>query len=200
MTSASPRHDPEPSRDLVERARAGDRAAFDDLIRRNERRLASLVAARLGRELRSVEESGDVIQSALGEAVRALQRFEYRGEGSFLRWLSTLVENKVRHHLRDLHREKRGPAAVTELVDEPRARDPSPSEAARGAELERSYHDALERMPPDEKELLLLHLEIGCTNDEIAGALGIGSGEAVRKRISRALVRLQQHMQHRGRA
>ena len=195
MTSAPTPPDRERTRILVEAAQAGDRRAFDLLIQRNEIRLSRLVKARLGKELRSHEESADVIQSTLGEAMRALPAFEYRGEGSFLRWLGTLVENKVRHHLRDLHRQKRNPDAARPLAcGELAARDPSPSALAATRELEERYHESLDRLAPEDKELLLLHLEIGCSHDEIAQALGIVSGEAVRKRTARALARLQRVM------
>ena len=192
-----PASDPERSHDLVRRAQLGDREAFDALIRRNEARLIRLVRKRMGKELRQVEESGDVVQSALAEAVRALPRFEYRGEGSFLRWLGTIVEHEVLHHVRDLRREKRRPDAAAPMTEEPCAVDPSPSAVAAGKEVEARYQGAIETASAEDKELLLLHLELGCSHAEIAEALGIESAEAVRKRVARALVRLEQAMRSR---
>ena len=186
--------EPERSADLVRRAQEGDRMAFDALIRKNEVRLLRLVRARMGKELRGIEESHDVVQSALTEAVRGLPRFEYRGAGSFLRWLGTIVEHEVRHHLRDHHRAKRRRDFEEPLCDEPRAPDPSPSQIACGNEMTARYAQALERADPDERELLLLHQELGCSHEEIAQALGIVSAEAVRKRIARGLARLERAM------
>jgi RNA polymerase sigma-70 factor (ECF subfamily) len=198
MTANAPNGDLEGSAELVRKAQSGDRDAFDALIRKYEHRLNRLVAARMGKELRSVEESGDMIQTALTEAVRALPSFEYRGEGSFLRWLGAIVENRVRHHVRALHRERRSPAVETDLGPgkDPGARDPSPSEHAIGLEFEDRYATALELLPPGDKEILLLHLEIGASHAEIGAALGLASADAARMRVARALARL--HLAMRG--
>jgi len=177
---------------LVRRAQTGDRTAFDALIRRCQDRLLRLVRTRLGPELRHVEESGDVLQSVLADAVRDLERFEYRGEGSFLRWLGALVEHKLRHHARDAGRAKRDREREVAFEGAALAApEPRPSQVAAGRELQERYRLALERLDDADREVVLLHLELGCTHDEIAAALSIPSAEAVRKRIARALVRLE---------
>ena len=189
---------------LVRRAKDGDRAAFDALIRRSQPALLRLVRARLRGDQRAElgAESHDLVQSALGEAVRHLDRFEYCGEGSFLRWLTTIAHNKLRHEVRDRHRARRD-VGREEPLDAgtsvgasggPPARDPSPSMAAAGHELEERYRRELESLDPQDQELLLLHLELGCTHAEIAAALSITSPEAVRKRIARALALLERRM------
>jgi RNA polymerase sigma factor (sigma-70 family) len=184
------------SRELVQQAQHGDRAAFDALIRRSEARLADLVHARMGAELRRHEESRDVVQSALREAVAALPRFEWQGEGSFLRWLGTIVEHKIHHRARDLHRAKRAADRCDALGSrDPPATDPSPSAIAEGHQLEERYHEALAAMSAADRELLLLHVDLGCGPTEIAAALGIASSDAVRKRLARALARLAQAME-----
>jgi RNA polymerase sigma factor (sigma-70 family) len=199
MTSR-PTNDPNQSADLLRAARAGDRASFDDLLRRSEDRLLRLVRARMGAVLRGFEESGDLVQSAMAEAVRGLPRFEYAGEGSFLRWLSTIVEHKIRHHLRDLQRQRRDPGRHADAAPDAIAADAtSPSEAAIGGELEASYTAALGSLPAADQEVLLLHLDLGCSHAEIAAAIGAPSPEAVRKRIARTLVRLEQAMREPGR-
>jgi RNA polymerase sigma-70 factor (ECF subfamily) len=185
--------DPERSQELLQRAQHGDRDAFDALLRRSLDRLARLVHARIGAELRQHEESADIVQSALREAVAALPGFEWRGEGSFLRWLGTIVEHKLRHRARDRQRHKRGAgvarapeAALGRLA----ASDPSPSRAATAHEAEQRYQAALATLAEPDRELLLLHVDLGCGPTEIAAALGLRSADAVRKRLSRALARL----------
>jgi RNA polymerase sigma factor (sigma-70 family) len=145
--------------------------------------------------LRGFEDSADIVQSAMAEAVRGLPRFEYTGEGSFLHWLSTIAEHKIRHHLRDLQRQRRDPARLGGESPDGIAGDAtSPSEAAIGGEMEARYAQALGGLPAAEQEVLLLHLDLGCSYAEIAAAIGAPSAEAVRKRIARTLVRLEQAM------
>jgi RNA polymerase sigma-70 factor (ECF subfamily) len=182
-----------PDEALVDRARGGDRDAFDALIRRSQPRLANLVRARMGGELRQVEESGDLVQTALAAAVRDLPAFTPDGEGSFLRWLAAVVENKIRHRLRDLKRQCRDPAraepASAALADRAGS-EPGPSSRAAEHETEARYRAALERLEPVDREVVLLHVDLGWTYQDIAGALGQASAEAVRKRVTRAVARL----------
>ena len=71
----------DPDRELVERARAGERTAFDLLVARYQRRLLRLVL----RLLRDPAEAEDVVQETFLKAYRALPRF--RGEAAFYTWL-----------------------------------------------------------------------------------------------------------------
>jgi RNA polymerase sigma-70 factor (ECF subfamily) len=191
----SPR--PPDSGELVARARAGDRDAFDDLLRRSEGRLLRMVRQRMGPLLRDNEASADLVQSVLRAAIGDLPRFQDRGPGSFHRWLTTLVEHKIAHRARDLQREcrdvrRREPGDAAELpILDPAA---SPSDVAVGNETERRYLAALARLGPEDQELVALHVELGCTYGDIAKALGIVSAEAVRKRLARALARVHDGM------
>ena len=192
--------DPTSDQDLIRRARNGDREAMDVLIRRAQPHLARLVRQRMGEELRRMHESADLVQSALAEAVRSMPKFEDRGPGSFLAWLSALATHKVSHRLRDLRRERRNPARAMSLGDVegdwlPDLNAATPSAIARGGEMEERYRAALTRLGETDRELLLLHLELGCTQQEIAEAMGLPSADAVRKRIARTLGRLTEHLQ-----
>jgi RNA polymerase sigma-70 factor (ECF subfamily) len=187
-------HDPTDEEHLLRRAQHGDPKAFDSLVQRSEQRIARMVRARMGKELRQSEDSADIVQTALAAAFRDLPAFESQGEGSFLRWLGTVVENKIRAHLRDLKRQCRDPARASTLsssvAEQQAAPDPSPSAAAAGREMEDRYRVALEQLEPVDREVLLLHLELGWTHQEIADALEIASADAVRKRTARAVARL----------
>ena len=181
--------DPAASEELVRRAQHGDRAAFDDLLRRSQPQLVRLVRSRLGPMLRQFEDSEDVVQSALAEAVRGLPDFDYRGAGSFLRWLSTIVEYKIRHHARERATQKRDPARLQPLDAVGRhervvSNEPSPSEQAAGLELEERYHRGMERLGETDRELLALR-QLGSSYQEIAAALGSVSAAAVQKRVAR---------------
>ena len=89
-----------PEADLIRRAQAGDeeaaRTLFErhvaDLRRRVHRGLPSLARGKLA--------ESDVIQEAYLTAFVRLADFEDRGEGSFGRWLTKILDNKIRHEAR----------------------------------------------------------------------------------------------------
>lgn len=88
---------PAPSRDgsvdvardrmLVERCQAGDRAAFDELYLRYQRRLYRFCLQRMG----SAHDAEDVVQESFVRAWRALPRFA--GERRFYPWLTVIAAN-----------------------------------------------------------------------------------------------------------
>jgi RNA polymerase sigma-70 factor, ECF subfamily len=78
---------------LVERARAGDRGAFDLLVMKYQRRLIRL----LKRMVRDPVEAEDVVQETFIKAYRALRFF--RGDAAFYTWLYRIAVNTARNHL-----------------------------------------------------------------------------------------------------
>ena len=81
---------------LIERAQQGDTAALNDLYTRYAERILAVIRMRLGPKLRRKMESCDVAQSVLLASFRDFNKFEYRGEGAFLHWLSRIAENRIR--------------------------------------------------------------------------------------------------------
>ena len=174
--------------DLVQRIRAGDRAAWDELYARYHDQLLLAVRMRLGAGLRRHVESEDIFQSVALEAFQALGRFEYRGTGSLERFLRTLVVNKIRDRADLFAAEKRGGAHAPRPLEES---IPAPGEplgyhdAERYERLER----ALNALAPDERQLIVLRKLEGLSSQEVAAQLGC-SDEATRKAFSRAMARL----------
>ena len=83
--------------ELLERARAGDREAFDQLAAQYRGDLLAFSKARLGPSVRRQLEPEDVAQDALLKAFQALDRFEWREPDSFRRWLCGIVEHLIRN-------------------------------------------------------------------------------------------------------
>ncbi len=84
-------------KDLVERAHAGESDALNELFTRHYQTMLHMARLRLGARLRSKEEPDDLAQTTFREAHRDFQRgFTYRGEGSLLRWLMQILQNKIR--------------------------------------------------------------------------------------------------------
>src|SRR5581483_10330401 len=73
--------------DLVEAARAGDRQAFDELVRRTYAETYTLALRLTANE----EDARDVVQEAYLRAFKGLKRF--RGESSFTTWLYRITAN-----------------------------------------------------------------------------------------------------------
>ena len=71
---------------LVQRARAGDRDAYDHLFALAAERAQLFIRLRLGPRLRGKLDSMDVLQEAYVEASRAFPEFEYRGDGGKVRF------------------------------------------------------------------------------------------------------------------
>jgi RNA polymerase sigma-70 factor (ECF subfamily) len=61
----------------------------------------------MGREIRPKLDSMDVVQDAFYSALEGIGGFVYKNEGDFLRWLSTIAQNKLRDNVDKLYAEKR---------------------------------------------------------------------------------------------
>ena len=164
-------------RDLVERAMAGDQAAFSELARQSIRRLYA--AARL--ILRDGEAAEDATQEALVAAWRDLSAL--RDPGRFEAWLHRLL---VRACYREIRRGRHRWTIEVDVDDV----DLSSSDAlGTDPALELLDRDQLERgfvrLDADQRTVIVLHHYLGLTLDEIGDVLSIPPG-TVRSRLHRA--------------
>lgn len=147
---------------LVARARRGDPAAFETLVRRHYRAAYAVALAILGHRT----DAEDVCQDGW---VRALERIEdCREPDRFIYWLLQIVRNRARNHLD--HRRVRaaeplGPDTAVATEDPQKDLD---RERLRGR-LEKS----LAGLPEVQREIVLLHDLEGWRHRKIADALGI---------------------------
>jgi RNA polymerase sigma-70 factor (ECF subfamily) len=95
---------PYSTRRALERARNDPERDFGALIDHAESRLRVLLHFRMHARLRAVCDPDDLLQEVWSEAARRLDRFEYRGPGSFHRWLAGILSNKLLHAARALPR------------------------------------------------------------------------------------------------
>ena len=177
----------EPTLELVARARAGERGAWDDLYRRVHDPLLLAVRARLGAKLRGALESEDVLQSVIKDALADIERFEPRGPGSLQRWLATCVLNKIRTHSRRQAVRERVELAAPDALEHaaPGTQEPRYLASERFERLER----ALGALPDDMREVVLLRAIEGRPNAEAAELCG-KHPDATSKLYNRALARL----------
>ncbi|MEZ6014754.1 MAG: sigma-70 family RNA polymerase sigma factor [Planctomycetota bacterium] len=83
-------------RALVEQAKAGDALALNDLFARYHQTMVEVARRKIGPKLRLKEDPDDLAQTTFREATRDFARYEYQGQGSLLRWLVQILQNKIR--------------------------------------------------------------------------------------------------------
>src|SRR5947207_646537 len=172
--------------DLASAARAGDRAAFEGLVRATYADAYTLAYRLTGSE----EDARDVVQDAYLRAYKGLKRF--RGDASFSTWLHRITANcaatylvkrrKARHEVLD---EEQAPADERPEVD-PEAR------AALAFERER-LGAALQGLPAQMRAVVVLRDVYDLPHEAIARELGISEG-AAKVRLHRARRRLRERM------
>jgi len=81
---------------LVANAKAGDAEALNELFARYHRLMVEIARRKLGTRLRQKEEPDDLAQTTFREATRDFGNYRYRGEGSLVRWLVQILQNKIR--------------------------------------------------------------------------------------------------------
>lgn len=180
---------------LVAAVHRGDAAALDALLRRHLPDLMVFVRAKSGPRLRAQESCSDLVQTVCREALQSVEHYEWRGEGSFRRWLFTLAMNKLRNRADYYAAERRDAARVVAGSDAVDATPGGfgPSQHAIAGEANAKFEAALDRLDEDQREVILMARVIGMSHAEIAAELGIAEG-AVRTRLSRALARLATRM------
>jgi RNA polymerase sigma-70 factor (ECF subfamily) len=161
-------------RDAIQRCRRGEIDVFRHLVHRYQRRALAHARALTGNDA----DAADMVQAAFLDSFRSLERFDANRE--FYPWFYVLLRNRCFKHR----------ARVAD-----RSADPVPDEIASrdGASAEERFdlRQALGRLEPADREVLVLkHLD-GWTYDELAERLGIPRG-TVMSRLFHARRRLRQ--------
>jgi RNA polymerase sigma-70 factor (ECF subfamily) len=172
---------------LIGRARAGDEGAFRDLVERYEPRVAATVVGMLG----AGDEAEDVGQEAFIRLYRSLDRF--RGESSLGTYLTRIAINLS---LTALKKRKR---RISRFVSQDQTERglPEASWDPRG-ELERTddirrVREAVARLAPNHRAVVVLRMIDGYSTREAAEILGVPAG-TVMSRLARAMERLEKEM------
>lgn len=191
------------TRELVERAQAGDVEALDELFSRYYGLMVEQARRRLGGKLRSREEPDDLAQTTFREAHRDFGSYSYRGEGSLLRWLVRILQNKIRDRAefysarkRDMDRERsmeRGAASSDDgsYQLDPEADDLTVTRQVRREEEKELVQGALGRLSEDHREAITRVFFKGQTLRQAGESMGGRSEDAVRMMLRRAEARLR---------
>jgi RNA polymerase sigma-70 factor (ECF subfamily) len=137
----------DPDRELVAQFRAGDRSAFDVLVRRHQKAMWRMVR----RYIKSDADASDVTQQAFVRAFKGLVSF--RGAASVRSWLFRIAINCALSWIRDHRREQPGELAEDALTEEPAGI----ANIAGGEEATR-LRSAIDQLPPKQKLVLELRV------------------------------------------
>lgn len=176
--------------DLLAAIRQGDQRARETLLARYLPPLKRWAHGRLPARARDLAETDDLVQNTMVRALSHLDGFDVRHPGAFLAYLRQILLNQVRDEIRRVGRRP----VRQELGDDLVVKAPSPVEDAIGEETLEAYLAGLARLRPRQQEALVLKIEMGFTNEEIAQAVGCKSANAARVLVSRALVSLAEEM------
>jgi RNA polymerase sigma-70 factor (ECF subfamily) len=170
------------SAEFVDRLRAGDRRAFEELVRVQQHRVYGLALRMLG----NAAEAQDVAQEAFLRAHRGLAGF--RGDARLSTWLYAIVSRLCLNRLAGTERRltRHGEEALERLPDA----TPRPDQALERGELEEALHRAIAELPDERRIVVVLRDVEGLAYEEIADVLDLPIG-TVRSRLHRARLDLK---------
>ncbi len=180
---------------LVAQAKAGDKRAFEELVRRYHSRILALCLHLTGNE----GDAEDITQEVFLKAYRALDRFE--GRSQFFTWVYRMAVNRSLNARRDRKRRREN------SMDDPRVHRAVAVDAAGdpvlASELRSTYTHLLtelDRLPPDMATSVVLVALQGLSHAEAAVVQKVSPGtiawriHEARKRLRKALTRRPRRM------
>ena len=188
---------PSSSFELMERIKQGDREALSLLLDTHRRRLAILAHYRLGPQLRSLVEIDDILQETLLKAYLQFDQFTYRTPGSFMRWITRIMDHVIADAARHHGRKKRQATQLLPFRSDSNPGGPEPSDSRTPSRLlaqDEGLHTLmreLDELPDDYREVILLARIESLSTREVAERMG-KSREAVALLLHRAVKRFKQ--------
>ena len=179
--------------DLVKRARRGELAAYDELVKRYQERIYATIYHMTSNH----EDANDLAQEAFIKAFQALNSF--KGGSTFYTWLYRIAVNKTinflkqrknKHHLslNDLDFNTEHNPDLVALISEK-----TPHRDAGLAELQKKLNESLLKLSEPHRMVVVLHDVQGVSHEEIAEIMDCNIG-TVRSRLFYARQQLQGHL------
>jgi RNA polymerase sigma-70 factor (ECF subfamily) len=139
-----------------------------------------------------LSDTADIVQDALLQTLRNIERFDDRGRGALQAYLRQAVTNRICDELRKVQR--RPATEEASVLDSVPHGDPSPLQWAADAERHRRYKEALATLTPEEQLLVAGRLELDYTYDQLALISGRATADAARVAVRRAILKLAKSM------
>lgn len=170
---------------LIEAARSGDELAFGRLVERYK----GVVFATVVAITNDFDETHDIAQEVFLRAWFGLKGL--KEASSLPGWLSTIARNRARTWLKWRQRQPRQECLEVDIADSA----DSPERHTEKAERRRLVLSALDKLPEDRRQALVLHYLEGLSTPQVAAQVGITEA-AVRQRLHRARQQMQEEMEH----
>ena len=183
------------SEELIRSTLAGDNKAFDELVQLHQRFVFNLCYRLLG----DYDEANDCAQDVFVSVFRSLKNFRF--ESTFRTWLYRVTANTCKNRMRSLEYRIRSRRVRMDVENENgykateiRDNRPSPAGELNSKELGRLIRAAINRLPADQKLVVVLRDMEGRTYDEIMEITGLKQG-TLKSKLSRARLRLRQALE-----
>jgi RNA polymerase sigma-70 factor (ECF subfamily) len=175
------------TRDVLERLRAGDAGAFEDLVTAYQHRVFAVAYRMLGNRA----EAEEAVQEVFLRAYRALG--DFRGEARLSTWLYAITSRLC---LSRLGSAKRRLAHVRDeaLLDGLVSAETSVATALEQREQQAALQRAISELPNDRRILVVLRDLEGLSYEEISQTLDLTLG-TVRSRLHRARLELREKLE-----
>jgi RNA polymerase sigma-70 factor, ECF subfamily len=196
---AAPRPDPE---ELLRQSRAGDGTAAGQLLELYRNYLGLLGRVQLGRQLQGKVDASDLVQEVFLAAHRGLAGFRGTTEAELVCWLRQVLAARLADLVRRFRGTRRRDLRLERRLADELDRSSqavggglvgpgsSPSEGAVRRERAVLLADALQELPDDYREVIVLHHFQGADFTEVAARMS-RSQDSVRKLWMRGLARLR---------
>ena len=178
---------------ILAQARRGELDAFEELVRRYEKRVYAIALRSAG----SPEDAADITQDVFLRAWRSIESF--RGDSGFSTWLFRITMNICVDHARHRQTQPQTMALTNDEDEERPIHDtaPTPEEYLDNSELGRELATALDEVSEKHRRIVLLRDVSGMSYTEIAEILEISEG-TVKSRLARARIALRKVLLKRG--
>jgi RNA polymerase sigma-70 factor (ECF subfamily) len=170
--------------DLITRARRGDGAAWEDLVRQHQEAVFRLAYLLLG----DADDAEDAAQEAFIRAFQTLNRFD--PSRSLRPWLLRITANLAHNRRRTIGRYLAALQRLVQAAPEPVTVPNVPGEHVQQQEEAQALWRAVRRLRQADQEVIYLRYFLELSVAETAQALGVAPG-TVKSRLSRALGRLR---------
>jgi RNA polymerase sigma-70 factor, ECF subfamily len=185
---------PTETRKLVLRVKSGERGAFDDLMRRYEKKVYNFAFRLCG----NYDEANDIASETFVRVFGALPNF--RGDSSFITWLFRITTNV---YLDERKRQRARPhQSLEEIIEleessvQRQIEDPAPTPGERVEKRERGdlLQAAIETLPDYQRMMIVMYHTENRSYEEIAEVLDLPIG-TVKSRLNRARLSLREKLE-----